>query len=87
MHDLTVSEKKTSKTTSLSKAKLNDAIKEECRILQNLVKAKHALEWMTENKYLVPQKLMEDIQVYERDAELATQKLQSVLNNWNAKRH
>lgn len=60
MSVLTSNEKK----TSFSKDQLNQAIKEECRILQNLVKAKHALEWMTENKFLVPQKLMEDIEVY-----------------------
>lgn len=82
MSVLTSNEKK----TSFSKDQLNQAIKEECRILQNLVKAKHALEWMTENKFLVPQKLMEDIEVYEKQSQSASRKLQTVINHWDTRK-
>jgi hypothetical protein len=84
---LTSNEKKTSRSTSLSKNQLNEAIKEECHILQSLVKAKHALEWMTENKFLIPQKLMEDIQDYEKQAKSASQQLQAVINDWDTRKN
>lgn len=73
--------------SSKSRDQVLEAIKEECQILQKLVKAKNTLEWMQENKFLIPEKLMNDIHHYESQARFASQKTQESIDHFDAQKN
>jgi hypothetical protein len=63
--------------------KINQGINEESRILSQLVTLKHTYKWLTENDYSVPEKLKQDLDLYEKLYRSTSMELSQAIVEWD----
>lgn len=63
--------------------KINHGINEESIILNKLVTLKHTYKWLKENEYSIPDKLKNEIDLYEKLSQSTSVELSKAIIEWD----